>query len=602
MAMDSGLKHSVDIELPQYYASHIKEIDTYYGYLAWSKFFLKNKETNKALLILQELIKKNQDRPEAYVILWEYTYYTTKDYELCEGISAEAFLRIIDYDYHQYYIYFCFRYAKSYFRNKKLNNCLGLLLQKYTEHPTYTSFLYHYGRLSSKSGDKSYINSAIDALHECLRLCKKSRFGKIYYWLSLAYINQNKLFDAFSNIKKAIKHLGNSPSQKLSDMTAKLEELRPKIDMKISIEKELNKNLTPQEFERCKKACVELKTFQKDIGDIMYSKIICLEGDEDEAIAQLEEASNNGEFSIKIFSQMFKSLKNKREYRLMKKLGKAMIIRCSSPDIPVSIWMEAHILYADILAINNQAAKAINLLKCLAKVFPPLPFAEVPYTKTLKKAKTVDDLANASATAMETSRSYNYTNYRNSQANILSGEYFESFLKEQSQPGIPQEGTLASKIVEDEAGEEISPLERRLSTNENWLKSLSHKIEENRSSRKMPLEVPKQTNSVLFSLYSDPKFLYKIGKISVMHRQSIEDGLCAIEDFLTLLKFSQSNKKKEIFRLKALFWKGFLLEMSFDLPQALQIMKEIRGGLEKLGDKRKVEKIVKFLENHQELN
>eukprot|EP00358_Blepharisma_japonicum_P000659 CAMPEP_0202952526 /NCGR_PEP_ID=MMETSP1395-20130829/39105_1 /ASSEMBLY_ACC=CAM_ASM_000871 /TAXON_ID=5961 /ORGANISM="Blepharisma japonicum, Strain Stock R1072" /LENGTH=251 /DNA_ID=CAMNT_0049663067 /DNA_START=1249 /DNA_END=2001 /DNA_ORIENTATION=+ len=251
-------------------------------------------------------------------------------------------------------------------------------------------------------------------------------------------------------------------------MTAKLEELRPKIDMKISIEKELNKNLTPQEFERCKKACVELKTFQKDIGDIMYSKIICLEGDEDEAIAQLEEASNNGEFSIKIFSQMFKSLKNKREYRLMKKLGKAMIIRCSSPDIPVSIWMEAHILYADILAINNQAAKAINLLKCLAKVFPPLPFAEVPYTKTLKKAKTVDDLANASATAMETSRSYNYTNYRNSQANILSGEYFESFLKEQSQPGIPQEGTLASKIVEDEAGEEISPLERRLSTNENW--------------------------------------------------------------------------------------------------------------------------------------
>lgn len=260
--------------------------------------------------------------------------------------------------------------------------------------------------------------------------------------------------------------------------------------------------------------------------------------------------------------------------------------------------MKAHLLYADILAANSQSQKAINLLKCCAKVFPPLPFAEIPYTKTLKKAKTLDDLNQASSSAIESSSSYNYTNYRNSQANILSGEYFESFLHDNPASGISQEGELAAKIVAEDP-EDISPLERRLSmTERKENKTLSNKLEDNKKNRKMPVNIPKPSNSQAFSVCSDSTFLYKIGKIAVVYRICIEDGLCAIHDFLTLLKFDQSNHKKEKLRLNALFYKAFLLEISFDLPKALEIMRDIKPGLEKLGKKKKVEKLTKFLEKH----
>lgn len=260
-----------------------------------------------------------------------------KDYELSEGIAAEAFLKVIDYDFHQSYIIFCFCYAKSYFKNKKLNNCLGLLLQKFIEHPTYTAFLYYYGRLAAKSGDKNYVNSAIDALNECLRLCKKSRFGKIYYWLSNIYTQEGKLFDAYNCIRKAIKYLGSNHPQKSANLKSKLEELKPKIDVKEAIEKGLNRSLTKSEFENCKKVCADIRTYQHDIGAILDAKIIWLEGDEDEAIAQLEEAATSEEISMRIYTELFKLLKSKKEFRLMKRLAKSMIQRCSTNDISVSI-------------------------------------------------------------------------------------------------------------------------------------------------------------------------------------------------------------------------------------------------------------------------
>jgi hypothetical protein len=43
---------------------------------------------------------------------------------------------------------------------------------------------------------------------------------------------------------------------------------------------------------------------------------------------------------------------------------------------------------------------------------------------------------------------------------------------------------------------------------------------------------------------SDPMFLYKIGKIAGKHRVSLQDGICAINDYIELMKFEKDRFKR----------------------------------------------------------
>jgi len=219
-----------------------------------------------------------------------------------------------------------------------------------------------------------------------------------------------------------------------------------------------------------------------------------------------------------------------------------------------------HILYADVLSITATPADAIILLKCLAKVFPPLPFAEIPYTKTLKRAKNLDELEAACNKAIESTKSYSYTNYRNTQANILSEDYFESYLSKNNV--------------------------------EYKFKGL-----EDKKSKKLPVQAQQLSNDA-FLVCSEPDFLYKIAKLSVKHHVHIDDGLCAIEDYLLLLKFNQRKKQKQFQRAKALYLKSFLLVEGFNLMGAIQLMEEALPLLEQVGANNKAEKVRKFLAEH----
>lgn len=87
LSLTGSLKVQTEIEMPHFFATKIKQIDTYYGYLAYSKIFLSENcffflikihnfnndlienDIERAIKVLGELICNNPTRPEAYILL-----------------------------------------------------------------------------------------------------------------------------------------------------------------------------------------------------------------------------------------------------------------------------------------------------------------------------------------------------------------------------------------------------------------------------------------------------------------------------------------------------------------------------------------------------
>lgn len=69
LSLTGSLKLQTEIEMPHFFATKIKQIDTYYGYLAYSKIFLSENDIERAIKVLGELICNNPTRPEAYILL-----------------------------------------------------------------------------------------------------------------------------------------------------------------------------------------------------------------------------------------------------------------------------------------------------------------------------------------------------------------------------------------------------------------------------------------------------------------------------------------------------------------------------------------------------
>lgn len=78
----------------------------------------------------------------------------------------------------------------------------------------------------------------------------------------------------------------------------------------------------------------------------------------------------------------------------------------------------------------------------------------------------------------------------------------------------------------------------------------------------------------------------------------IDDGLCAIDDFITLINSNKSSAKFDINLLKAQCLKAYLLEETYDRNKAIELMQSILPNLIKYKLNKKAEKINAFLNNH----
>lgn len=178
----------------------------------------------------------------------------------------ECFLRITDYE--SYNILACLKYAKSLFKNKKYRNCFELLQQKFLEHPSYTVFLYQYGKLCTKSEDHTFNGSAIGALLECLRICDKNRYGVIYYWLGNAHMLSRHQIEAYNYYKSALEYLDPYEASKIAEIHAAMKQLRDKIKLIEKIQNNLAGEITDKKIEESKKYAQEIKTVNRITGDI----------------------------------------------------------------------------------------------------------------------------------------------------------------------------------------------------------------------------------------------------------------------------------------------------------------------------------------------
>lgn len=174
------LDSAKDIELPQFYATRIKDIDIYYGYLAWSEIFFREGQTKKADDILKALTEIYPERPEAYFKLWE-SFYKNRLFDGAEAVAQKGFSKISNTENSFYNIILCIAYSKTLFKQNKFRECFQVLQKHYLENPIYSVLLYKYGKFCIKSLDLTFLGTAIGALEESLKLCDEFRYGSIYY-------------------------------------------------------------------------------------------------------------------------------------------------------------------------------------------------------------------------------------------------------------------------------------------------------------------------------------------------------------------------------------------------------------------------------------
>ena len=237
----------------------------------------------------------------------------------------------------------------------------------------------------------------------------------------------------------------------------------------------------------------------------------------------------------------------------MKTVACEMVLKCKNHQVPTHIWVKVNLLYAKILLKNNKPGKAILILKCMAKVLPPIPFAEIPYTKLLQRSENLQDLATAYMQTIESYSAYNYGTYKNSFVNQCfdAREFSQKLVGEEAAP-VPVLFTKnpLSRRQERAVSERISEL-RYYKKKKTELVDEKEMEKENNTPCILGVQIPNLTDFKPLSVCSDSTFLYKIAKISYVHNICIQDGICAIKDYIELIKFEKNPVEKEKRKRKA---------------------------------------------------
>ena len=182
-------------------------------------------------------------------------------------------------------------------------------------------------------------------------------------------------------------------------------------------------------------------------------------------------------------------------------------------------------MYAKALVLNNKPKKAILALKIIAKVFTP--HYNLQYTLALQKAESVYELITTNF-IINTMNSTNNEFFNNK-------EFFHKDSDEYDAP-VPELQRYKEKKYENQ-GKFASFRKVSLNINDKDDDFIDQNIE-------FFVENPVETQFIPISVSSSPKFLYLIAKISASCNLCIEDGLCALEDYLFLLNFSKNPEKK----------------------------------------------------------
>ena len=215
--------------------------------------------------------------------------------------------------------------------------------------------------------------------------------------------------------------------------------------------------------------------------------------------------------------------------------------------------------YAKILVHAKKPGKAILLLKSLAKLISPFPFADIQYTKLLQRAKNIQDLTEAHTKVINSYNAYAFGTYKN------------SFTDHDSQPR-----EFSKKIIEEDDDLHLDHNPKkyykrrkcRLATerfDSQILQPRKYLSQEEKKNAKAKseinaLRISDSSDPMNFSICSDPIFLYQIAKISFRYGISQNDSLCAIKDYIELLKFEKNKCKKEEQNTKALKLFALILE------------------------------------------
>lgn len=555
--MELSLKGLSELEPPEYFATKIKNQDAYFGYLAWSEILFRKNEWELSLDILKELKKVYSTRPEAYIKLWHHYFYTLKDYEQAEDIVSEAILavclRLGGWD--NYYILFCIYLAKSQFKLKRTKECLDFLHRKFIESPTYPVFLYYYGKYSAKSEDYLFIGSAIGSLHESLRLCDHTRHGHIYYWLSKTYIFSRQYTEAYDKIRLALKNLENTHIKKISQLKRWLADIQPSIVKIQEIDNLLSMDMDKTTYKHCKKLCYEVKDLHKQTVDVLYAKMLWKMNRLEEALKKLYAASGDCTVKMDAYFLLIRYLEAQGNYKCMKTVAVEMLGKCRSPQVPSHVWMKANMVYAKVMVKNNKPGKAILVLKCLAKVLPPLPFLEVKYTKLLQRAASIQDLTYASMQVVDSVNAYCYSSYKNSfvAANVNIRDFPQKLLVEEVAPLPISKGGKSSQ-----ARKKHRNITEFFGSPRRYGKRKSAEIKDMKEQKELTIlgvTIPNLSDFKGFSICSQPLFLYKIAKIAEKFGMCLQDGLYAIADYEQLLKLEKDalfkeKRRKKVLRIK----------------------------------------------------
>lgn len=589
LSLKDFLKSRIEIELPHYFATQIKTIDAYYGYLAFAEIFLRESNITRALRVLNELVEHNPTRPEAYAMLWEILYKTQPSLEAAQDLMTRAFVRVTESEYDSYILIFSINLAKVYSKLSRFNYAFELLQEKFVQHPQFTVYLYHYGRLCLKASDPLFVSSGIGALVECLRICDQKRYGKIYYWLGRAYLIKGDVLEAYENFSVSLEKLSISSNNKAVYIRDKMKELKHQVTNAENIMKAFAK----REFARVIAEAGSASEFYQI--RIIKAESLWQNGQKEEAVQYLNDALKDKPDSLDLLFALSRYLKKMKKFEILNKICKKIIKLARNTQVITTYWMASHVWYARCKSALHRPDKALPLLQCLAKVYPPLPQYEVPYTKYLISSKSPDDFLSAA------SRSQKYRIYETIENSATVLNTLDTSFDEQGPQKTLSRREFTNKCLEDSVDEcsfEVSNLmvpEKFILSHKSFDVTLSRMSDRGLLSLAQGMLPTGNRVFVGFSVSSEISFLYHIGKICMDHDCNFDDGLCAIQDFITLTDIEKNSAVRERAKAKGIFVKSFLLISSGRVDAGKALFATVQKDLERMGLAKKLDYAKKCL-------
>lgn len=603
------LEIGVDIEKAEHYAAKIKAIDDYFGLLAWSEILLRDeKSREKGEILIKELVRSYPYKPEAYVKLWNFYYYTVKNYKSALETAEKTFICEVGRS-SEYSVIISLNYARSLFKNSKLRSCLELLQLEYTKHSLFTVILYHYGRLCVKSKDSLFLGSAIGALEECLKTCSETRHGQIYYWLTFAYLQAEEKLEAYQCAQKGVTLLSGildklqciDPSfqrtltKKISGLQKIIKDLHIHVINIEMIETVLD-DFSEFRMEECKLYCESIMNFDILESRLYQAKMWWALGNRKKAKKILYGELSCTRVKMKAYFLLMEFCKYEETgVEEMLGLSREIVKKCRSPMIPVQIWISANMAYAKCLAKHGKVQEALLVYKSLAQV-QPIPFIpDMNYTRELQRCFTRDDLDNIVMRLEKKEKRYSY----------LSSSITD-FHIQRSKLVYSRQLITTTLIGEDEEDYEKNSDRSKTVSTERTEMSDSGII-----GSRAPEPLPKSRISSIpcgnsanigFSVTSNYDFLYKIGKTCAKYDVRVPEGLLALHDYLNAHHYwtIEGIEIHEEIKVKAMFWLGMLYQKSRQYSMAGEVFHEILSMLFQLGRTKMSSEAQRLLKLNQE--